>query len=107
MTLDLRMTPKITGLFVVFAALLLAGVGGLAYLSGREALRRATVGELQATVVEKQGALDRWLEERQADLATLAASSHVRDTMATLSRVAPTSARARAARGRLVADFQP
>ncbi len=56
---------------------------------------------------QKQGALDRWLEERQADLVTLAASTRVRETLATLPAAAPTSAAARMAHDRLVAEFKP
>ncbi len=68
----LGITPKLTLVFVLFAAVLLAAVGLLAYRSGRAALEAATISELLATTSEKQAALESWVEERQAAIATVA-----------------------------------
>ncbi|HSB90306.1 MAG TPA: ATP-binding protein [Anaerolineales bacterium] len=68
----MKLTPRITLTFVVYAAALLAAVGFLAYNSGRAALRSATISELQSTAIEKQGALEAWVEEKRQDIARLA-----------------------------------
>ena len=61
---QLSITSKLTLLFVLFAALILAGVGALAYLSGRAAVEQAVISDLQSTANEKQAAFDRWLDDR-------------------------------------------
>jgi hypothetical protein len=46
MRLRLNISAKLTLLFALFAALLLVGVGTLAYSSGRAALETATISDL-------------------------------------------------------------
>ena len=61
---NLTITTKLTLLFVLFAALILAGVGALAYLSGRAAMEQAVISDLESTANEKQAAFDQWLGDR-------------------------------------------
>ncbi|MCB0052798.1 MAG: cache domain-containing protein, partial [Caldilinea sp.] len=64
--------PKLALILIVFAAVLLSIVGGLAYRSGRASLHDATVGSLLATAVEKEAAYVSWVEEAKANIAALA-----------------------------------
>ena len=78
----MKLTPKITLVFVLYAVALLASVAWLAYYSGKESLRSATVSELQSTAIEKQSALNEWVEEKRTDIAILASSPEViKETM--------------------------
>ena len=61
---NLTIATKLSLLFVAFAALILVGVGSLAYLSGRAALEQAVTSDLQSTANEKQAAFNRWLNDR-------------------------------------------
>jgi PAS domain S-box-containing protein len=64
---------RLTLLFVLFAAGLMT-VGGLtAYVEGRALLEKATSDRLTATALEKQAALDSWMEDCKSDLRMLAA----------------------------------
>lgn len=79
MSVRLGITAKLTLLFVLFAAVLLAGVGLLAYNSGRSALESATTFELLSTALEKEAALNAWLEDRRLNIAVLANSPDIQD----------------------------
>src|SRR5688572_18119248 len=67
-------TAKLTLFFVFFAAILLAGVGLLAYTSGRSALESAAGSELLSTALEKEAALNNWVEDKRLNIAVLASS---------------------------------
>ncbi len=97
--------PKLTLIFVLFAASLLTGLGALAYTSGRAALQSATTSELLSTAVEKQATLNTWVEERQYDVTALADFPHIVDEVTTLMAAEPDSAEAQAAYDHLVTDF--
>lgn len=71
---NLGITAKLTIVFVLFAAALVAGVGGLAFNSGRAALQAATISELRSTAIEKEAALNNWVSERLSNVSALAAS---------------------------------
>jgi PAS domain S-box-containing protein len=106
MSLRFGLSPKLTLIFILFAALLLAGVGALAYSSGRAGLQAAVVSELSATATEKQHALDNLMEERQEDLLALATAPGLRDQTAALTLAASNSASSRAAHDAIVLDLQ-
>ncbi|MHB9098604.1 MAG: hypothetical protein ACYC5X_12375, partial [Syntrophales bacterium] len=101
------LTHKVAGVFVLFAALLLATVGSLAYYSGHNALQEATIADLRSAAVEKEAALDRWMEERQKDVLSLAAMPDVADDLAILAGAKAGSAAAKNARNRLIKGFLP
>src|SRR5690349_16909225 len=71
---SLRLTPKLTLTFVVFAFLLLLIVGLLAYRSGRTSLENSTFLGLLSTAIEKESALETWISEAQNQIVNLAAS---------------------------------
>jgi PAS domain S-box-containing protein len=73
----LGIIPKLTLIFVLFAALLLAVVSLLAYTSGRSALQTAAVSELLSAAIDKQAALDAWIGEAQVHATAIAASPYL------------------------------
>jgi PAS domain S-box-containing protein len=82
------------------------GVGLLAYNSGRDSLRSATISELQSTTFEKEAALTRWIEEKQIDITTLASDPTTIEEASALMVAAPNSLEYRSAHSRLVAEMQ-
>ncbi len=106
MKLRLNLTPRITVVFVLFALVLLAGVGFLSYNSGRTTLQAAATSELLSTVIGKETLLNNWVDERLDDLKTLAASPTLSADVAHLAE-SPHSQAGRAAHDRLVAEFRP
>jgi signal transduction histidine kinase len=104
--LHLRLTPRLTLIFVLFAAVLLVFVGVLAYYSGRSGLETATISTLLSESVEKEAALDDWIQERQSDLAMLAASPAILENVIALIHAQTDSTKAQAARNQLVAELR-
>ena len=105
--MKLGIIPKLTLVFVIFAAVLIASLGLLVFRNARSSLQTANISGLLSTALEKETALDAWVEERQDDTAAIAASPHLRDEVMRLRSAAPDSEEARAAYDRLVAGFAP
>src|SRR5579859_3209522 len=87
--------PKLTLVFVLFATALLAGVGSLTYSRGQAIVQQEVTSELFAVAGGKQAEIDSWANDRQTDIATLAASPDVAADMRPLSRRHPDPARPR------------
>lgn len=103
----MKLTPRLTLIFILYALALLIGVGFLAYNSGRNFLRSATISELQATALEKEAALNRWVEERQTDIAMLASDPTTVAEASILMTAPRTSPEAQTAHKRLIENIQP
>ncbi|GIV95785.1 MAG: hypothetical protein KatS3mg057_0442 [Herpetosiphonaceae bacterium] len=71
---NLGLVPKLALTFVAFAAVLLTGVGLLAYNGGRQSLREATISRLLSQAIEKEETLQDWLRDRLIDLEIRASS---------------------------------
>jgi PAS domain S-box-containing protein len=102
-----KLTPRLTLIFILYAMALLIGVGFLAYSSGRDSLRTATISELQATALEKEAALNRWIEERQTDIVRLASDPTSIEAATDLMAAFPGSPEAKTAHDRLIETIQP
>lgn len=102
----MKLTPRLALVFIIYAIALLVSVGLLAYSSGRDSLRDATISELQATALEKEAALNRWVEEKQTDVEALAANPTTIREASILLTAFRNSRDTRAARDRLVANVQ-
>jgi PAS domain S-box-containing protein len=85
MRLRMGIATRLTLVFVIFAAVLLAGIGTLAFQNGRSSLQAATVSELLSTAIEKQAALDAWMAERQDTLVNISRSPHLQVEVAALT----------------------
>ena len=103
----MKLTPRLTLTFILYAAGLLSVVGVLAYNSGRNSLRSTTISELSATAIEKQAALNEWVEEKQSEIAALAADPTIIEDASDLMTASPTSTDAQAAHDKFVAKIQP
>jgi len=106
MKVRLGLTPKLTLILVVFAAVLLATVGMLSYNSGRTALREAAISELLSSALEKEAALDGWVEGRLSDITALTQSPSLQAVLQSFSS-APGSSTASAARELLARELRP
>jgi PAS domain S-box-containing protein len=102
-----KITPRFTLVLVLYAAALFIGVGLFAYNSGRESLRSATISELQATALEKEAALNQWVEDKQADITALAADPIVIQSAATLLTADRDSLEFREAYESFISSAQP
>jgi PAS domain S-box-containing protein len=67
-------TPQLTLAFVLFAVLILSGVGFFVYTSGQATLQEVTTAGLLSTALEKQAALNGWVGDRESELVQLARS---------------------------------
>ncbi|MGE5375759.1 MAG: ATP-binding protein [Bacteroidota bacterium] len=103
----MKLTPRLTLIFIAYASALLIGVGLLAYESGRNALREATISELQATALEKESSLDRWVQDKASDIAALAADPTLIQETMTLTQAEPGSSAALAAHDTLIENLAP
>lgn len=103
----MRITPRFTLVLVLYAAALFIGVGLFAYNSGRETLRSAAISELQSTALEKEAALNQWIDDKQTDITVLAANPAVTQAAAVLLTADRGSQEFREARDLFVAGVQP
>ena len=103
----MKLTPRLTLIFIAYASALLLGVGLMVYDSGRNALRDATISELQATALEKESSLHRWVQDKQADIAALTKDPAIILAAYHLSRADPNSPEAQAAYGELIENLKP
>lgn len=101
----LKITPRLTLLFMFFAGALLLSLSIPAYFISRESLRIATVSERLSTAIEKETALKAWFAEGRRGIAELAASRHLREDYEALLRARPNSSDARIAHDYLQLDM--
>ncbi|MBI3914597.1 MAG: HAMP domain-containing protein [Chloroflexi bacterium] len=64
MNFSLRITPKLTLVFLGFGAAILVALSGRSFSSAQSSLHAATVAELYSTAIEKQGAFNAWVDDR-------------------------------------------
>jgi PAS domain S-box-containing protein len=102
-----KLTPRLTLVFIAYASALLIGVGLMAYDSGRNALRAATISELQATALEKESSLDKWVQDKQGDISALATDPTTVQAAFDLLQAAPNSPESQLAHDELVENLTP
>jgi PAS domain-containing protein len=105
--MKLRLTSRISLSFVFLAAVLLATVGALSYHSGSESLKAAAISEMLAIAVEKEAALNAWIEERLDNIGQLAFQTDVVQKADDLIVAAPGSEQARSAHAVLMLELEP
>ena len=103
----MKLTPRFALVFILYATALLVGVGLLAYYSGQDSLRSATISELEATALEKEAALDQWVKEKQTDIIAFAEDPSMIDEAGTLIATSPASSDFREAHNAFIADLEP
>jgi PAS domain S-box-containing protein len=70
-------------------------------------LRSATISELQATALEKEAALNQWVEEKLTDISALTDDLSNIEEASTLLTASPVSPEFRQAHDRLIANVEP
>ncbi len=103
----MKLTPRLTLVFIAYASALLLGVGVMAYNSGRDALRDATISELQATALEKESSLDKWVLDKQKDISVLALDPATIQVASGLLQANSNSVEAQTAHDELVENLRP
>ena len=64
MGIPLRITPKLTLAFVLFAGVIVASIGMFSYANGRAALRESAAVNVASIALEKEAAIEIWREQR-------------------------------------------
>jgi PAS domain S-box-containing protein len=103
----LRLPLRIVLFFVLLSAAVLIVVGVLSYRSGSESLKTAATSEMLAVAIEKEAALDAWLDERLADIGLLSLEPDIVAKAAKFSATASGSADAHTAREALMEELEP
>ncbi|HEX6034780.1 MAG TPA: cache domain-containing protein, partial [Anaerolineales bacterium] len=85
----MKLTPKLAFVFVLFAAAVLIGVNMLGFKRGQDALRSATITELEASAAEKEAALEGWIAERQVNVESFANSPGFQKDLDTYIKFGP------------------
>jgi len=105
--MKLRLTSRIVLYFVLLATVVLAVVGVLSYRSGNESLKAAAISEMLAAAIEKEAALDTWIEERLVDIVQISSPADVAEKAANLVAAAPASEEARSAHAIVLDELEP
>jgi PAS domain S-box-containing protein len=105
--MKLRLTSRIVLYFVLLATVVLAVVGVLSYRSGNESLKAAAISEMLAAAIEKEAALDTWIEERLVDIVQISSPADVAEKAANLVAAAPASEAARSAHAIVLDELEP
>lgn len=100
----MKLTTKLTVLFLLLSILPLAVVGYLAYDNGRRAIEQNTINRLTSITTLKADELNRWVENNQRQLRSLAREPLVRESAAVLAAGDPADPAYQAAHGSIHAD---
>ncbi len=68
---DIRMKPKLIGLFLIIGLIPLLGIGGLSIFLSRDALLKKTYGQLQSVREIKKTQIEKYFAERRGDMSVL------------------------------------
>lgn len=104
--MKLRLTSRIILNFVFLAAVLLEIVGVLAYRNGSESLQTAVISEMLTGAVEKEAAIDAWIEQRLIDLSQFSNAGVLVEGTVDLAATAPGSEEARSAHDLVLKELQ-
>ncbi len=99
-------TFRLTLVFVLFAAISLAGGGLFAYFSGRQQMLENIAAELRVVSAEKQAALEEWIKHLRLDVEAKARDPELVANVQELLAAAPGSQEAVGAHDRAVADLR-
>ena len=85
----LKLAPKLTLVFVFFAAAILTGVGLIVYYQWQASLKAATINELETIVGIKAAAVTDFMKEKETHISVLAAAPATIQGVGTCIRTAP------------------
>ncbi len=101
----LGLQQRITLVFVLFAAVLVAAIGWLAYRSGSQFLQGAVTSEVLSSAITKQSEIDDWIGGEVSALEAAAASPGLLRSLGEFAAAAPGSEAARQARERIAGEL--
>jgi PAS domain S-box-containing protein len=104
--MNLKLTPKLTLIFVAFAAILLMAVNAIVYNIGQNTLEAAAIAELESTAAEKVYALNTWADDKQRDIFSLSINPSVANHASLLLGGSLSSSQANQVHDRLVGELQ-
>ncbi len=81
----MKLTTKLTLIFLLLAIIPLVAVGWLAFESGRRAIEQDTIDRLLTTTILKQAQFEQWIDDRQADVRAFAGRPQLRRYSAILA----------------------
>jgi PAS domain S-box-containing protein len=103
----MKLTPRFTLAFILYATALLLVVGSLAYTSGRNTLHDNTIAELEGTAQRKEDNLNRWVDNELSDLRALATDPVLLSNVSTLMTASREAAEFHSAHDKFIASLQP
>lgn len=103
----LKLTPKLTLVFVSFAAALLIVVGLIGYNQGQSAFKAAAIHGLQTIAGEKEAAVADWVNEKRSDIDILSVEPSIVEGVLALVTIPPDSLEWEIAHERLIEEFKP
>ncbi|MFT3890955.1 MAG: ATP-binding protein [Anaerolineales bacterium] len=103
----MKLTPRFTLAFILFASALLLGVGLFAYSSGRALLRSTTASELEGAALRKETNLNNWVNTKEELIVAMAADPTVIDAASRLLAARPASAEFRNAHDLFLDSVMP
>ncbi|GAF83973.1 unnamed protein product, partial [marine sediment metagenome] len=106
MRLRLRLTPRLTVTFALFAVALVAALATFAYFRARAALQEATLAALAMHTAEESHHLDHWIGEGKRSVAAIASSTAVREEV-DLLLASREPAASQVSHDRLVQELRP
>lgn len=101
------LTTRIILYFVLLTTMVLVLVGTLSYRSGSDSLKDAAISEMLVTAIEKEAALDAWIEERLADLGQIANEGDLAERMSVFSAATADSDARQRAHGLMLKELKP
>jgi len=93
----MKVTTKLTGLFLLLSIIPLAVVGYLAYDNGRRAIEQDTINNLNSITILKEAEFNRWVEDSERRLRELARRPLIRDYAVILASLDPADPKYQAA----------
>jgi PAS domain S-box-containing protein len=103
---NLNITPKLTLVFVVFAAVLLLCLSIPANIITRDSLRNAAIAERISTSLEKQTSLKSWVDDGKQQIVLAAGMRDIQEHLITLIQAGPGSDAAQSAHELLQLDLR-
>ena len=90
----LKITPKLTMVFILFAGILLLGLIIPAYFNARAALRTAAVSERLSSALEKEDTINSWISDHIHTIEDIASQESLRQAIGTFTTASPESVEA-------------
>jgi signal transduction histidine kinase len=102
-----KITTRLTLVFVLFAFCIISFIGFLAYTNGRESLLFAIQSELMAQSLDKEAAINDWIESHLTRVVALSKTPSLVNEIATLVTATRSTPEGESAYERILRDLEP